>query len=658
MRMRSGRLAALVSVLVPMMITSIVVSVGAASGAAERRPGTSPVRFLHRTAPVRVVGRPDRTPGSAPQGIGASDLAEGPYLAAHQREEREPGEEEERVKARDLPKAKSVPIGEGLHLRRAFSGIDHFQQRYSDSGNQFSGEPPDQGLCVGNGQIMEMANSSVQVYSTHGDPKIPGDKFYADGPAVGLSLNQFYGVPSSFVRPDGPFGPFMFDVVCLYDASTGHWYAVSDELDLDPVTSAFSGPSAIFVAVSETADALGSWNVYVIDTTNNGQNGTPDHGCSSGYCFGDYPQIGLDAHSFVISTNEFDNLGDGEFHGAQLYAFSKQDLAAGDPTPTNVYLQNIESSVVDDLAYTLQPANGLPDEWVRSNHGTMYFGMSTSPYERIATEASIYALSNTASLESGTPDLALTEAAFPTLEYSVPRRSMMAPGRTPLLHCVNIGVPCIGTDYPKMPSPLPVDSGSGKFYGSWIDDGMVYLTTSVGLQGTGAAKGANDGTSWRPIRQRVGIAYFGVEPTLAYGELSVERIQQGRVAVKGQNLGYPSIAVAPDGTGAIGVSLMGPDYAPSAAYIPFESGQRPDSVQIGLAGVGPNDGFSGTGEGGYRPRWGDYGTAVAMPDGSIWLAAEYTASTCGFAAFLVDTTCGYTRSFYANWATGIMRVKA
>ena len=32
--------------------------------------------------------------------------------------------------------------------RASFDGSNHFDSRYSDGGNQFSGEPPDQGLCA------------------------------------------------------------------------------------------------------------------------------------------------------------------------------------------------------------------------------------------------------------------------------------------------------------------------------------------------------------------------------------------------------------------------------------------------------------------------------------------------------------------------------
>jgi hypothetical protein len=541
---------------------------------------------------------------------------------------------------------------------QSFEGLNHFHSRYSGGGNQFSGEPPDQGLCAGNGRLLEMVNSVVQVYTPSGTALIEGTPAIPGTGPVGLTLNEFYGVPPALVRPDGPpYGPFMFDIACLFDPEGQRWFAVSDELDLDPPTGAFAGPSAIFVAVSSTANPLGAWNVYVIDTTNNGENGTPDHGCSSGFCFGDYPQIGLDANGFYISTNEFDNLLNGEFHGAQLYAFSKADLEAGDTSPTSVYFENIPSDAVNDLAYTLQPANGLAADWDSRALGTMYFGMSHSPYTEPdpADGLSLWALKNTHSLD-GRPALRLVETEVATQDYLVPPKSRQLGGKTPFLTCVNMGVDCIGVDYPFIKSPIPLDSGSGKFYGSWLHDGTVYLTTATELKGTGAADYDSTDGSWKPINRRVGVAYFGVSPSPGGGGFSASLEQQGYVAVARNNLIYPSIAIGASGRGAIGVTLSGIDYNPSAAYIPFVAGQAPTSVQIGGLAVGPNDGFTGTGEGGFRPRWGDYGTATISESGSLWIAAEYIAQRCGFQQFINDTTCGFRRTFYANWSTRVFRL--
>ena len=43
-------------------------------------------------------------------------------------------------------------VDPGAELGLNFSGLNFFNQRFdADGGNQFSVEPPDQGLCVGNG---------------------------------------------------------------------------------------------------------------------------------------------------------------------------------------------------------------------------------------------------------------------------------------------------------------------------------------------------------------------------------------------------------------------------------------------------------------------------------------------------------------------------
>src|SRR5262249_17299152 len=43
-----------------------------------------------------------------------------------------------------------------------FNGVSHRDQRLADGGNQFSLEPPDQGLCVGNGFVLEPINTALR----------------------------------------------------------------------------------------------------------------------------------------------------------------------------------------------------------------------------------------------------------------------------------------------------------------------------------------------------------------------------------------------------------------------------------------------------------------------------------------------------------------
>ncbi|MFZ0324507.1 MAG: hypothetical protein WAN48_10290 [Actinomycetes bacterium] len=556
------------------------------------------------------------------------------------------------------PTAGSVPVTQNLSgVAQRFQALNHFDSRYSGGGNAYSGEPPDQGMCVGGSYVFEIVNSVVQVYTKSGTPLIAGDKAFPDGPSVGLTLNEFYGLPPAFVRPAGPFGPFMFDTSCLYDPTTQRWFVTSANLDQDPVTGDFTGANQVWLAVSKTSSPLGGWKIWSIDTTNNGANGTPDHGCLAGACFGDYPQIGMDANGFYITTNEFEFFGNG-FNGAQLYALSKDDLVAGVSSPTMQLFENVPTTTYNDLSYTMQPVNALPADWATSGGGTMYFGMSGSAYTSgLARSIALYALSNTSSLDTNSPALALAETSTTTQAYATPGFAQQQNGPMPLLACVN-STACIGVQYPNIKAPIVLDAGnSGKVYGAWLHNGDVYLTTGTPLTGSGAAWYNTNNGAWKSIQQRTGVAWFVLRPGSAGGGLTASLQGNGYVAVQGANLTYPSIVVGPSGAGAIGATLVGPSYFPSAAVARFAPGKAPSSVQITGQGVGPNDGFTATGEGGYDPRWGDYGAATVTPDGTMWLASEYTPSSCTDAEFSVDTTCGYTRSFYANWSTHITAVR-
>jgi hypothetical protein len=640
-------------------------SMAAASGPATS-PGPAPIKFLYRTKALRVVGAAPaaRRVSAAASGFDPAESALLRYRSAH---EHEISGESEPTSA--LPNPPNLPIGDGEGVQQTFDALNHFQNRYSDSGNQFSGEPPDQALCVSSKYVLENVNAVLQVYTPKGKALLPGQPGIPGAGPVGVSVNQFFGMPTSFDRTNILFGPFVSDPECVYDAAQHRWFVTTLELDLDPDTGDFAGPSSIFVAVSRTGNPLGQWNVWSIDTTNNGKGGTPNHHCSSKFCYGDYPQVGIDSGGLYITTNEFDNLGAGEFHGAQLYAVSKHDLETGVHAPSSQYFQNVQSSTAGDVAYTLEPSNGLPGDWDHHSNGTMYFGQSMSPYSGgdLTHRVALFALGNTGSLATANPDLTLRETAVHTEAYSIPAHALQRPGPTPLLHCVNIGRPCIGVKYPHQDGPIPLDAGPGKISGAWERDGVVYLVAGTALDGPGAADYDGSNGEWAPIDEKAGVAYFGLRPSMRNGQFSATMAQQGYAGVQNANLIYPSITVSPEGKGVITASLSGPNTYPSAAFTTFRAaggfssahhgGDRPTSVQVSGAGVGPYDGDSGTWDGGLRPRWGDYSYSTVSPDGSVWVATEYVNQRCGWKTFVNDPNCGNTRTFYANWGTRIIQVK-
>jgi len=633
--------------LVAAMIVSGTPSAGASGGSSSGTPTT----FRGTTPALSTIGATQRAAAST-SGSAATAFEAG-WLRTHQIEGQElEGGEAIRMGEVAAPTSSSSAsvASDAFGLVHSWQGSNHFDSRYSGGGNQFSGEPPDQGLCANNTRVFEIVNSVIQVYSTSGTPLLAGDRFFPSGPPVGITLAQFFGNPPDFQRPDGPFGPnTAFDVSCRFDSSVGRWFVSAEYLDLDRTTGDYTGNGGFYLAASTTANPLGSWNIWDTRTMNNGTEGTPNHHCSSGFCYGDYPQLGFDANGVYITTNEFDFFT-GAFHGAQLYAFSKADLVAGDPTPTSATFQNVQAPVEGDVAFSMQPVISQPADFVSARGGTEYFGMSQSPYaDGAATGISLWRLINTSSLNT-TPRLALNETSVPTQAYTGGVHALQKPGPTPLLDCEN-SKPCIGVANPNQKSPLPTDGGSGKVYGAWLRGGVVYMTTATAVAGSGGAEYFSGNVKWRPIDLHDGVAWFALRPSTT--TTAVQRVNQGIVDVPGQNMTYPTVAMNAAGDGVIGVTLVGPGVYPSAAYIPFTTAGATAQVEIAGAGVGPNDGFSGTADGAYRTRWGDYGAADVAPDGTVWFANEYIAQRCSDAVFNADPTCGFTRSFFANWSTRV-----
>jgi hypothetical protein len=100
---------------------------------------------------------------------------------------------------------------------RGFTGLTHLQQRTARNGNQFSTEPPDQGLAVGNGFVLEAINSALNVYDTNGVQQLPNP----------VALSEFFGLPPAINRTTGFFGVFPGDVSCLFDPETQRWFVVA-----------------------------------------------------------------------------------------------------------------------------------------------------------------------------------------------------------------------------------------------------------------------------------------------------------------------------------------------------------------------------------------------------------------------------------------------
>jgi hypothetical protein len=537
-------------------------------------------------------------------------------------------------------KAKSN-AGLGTH----FQGLNFHDQRFANGGNQFSVEPPDQALCAGNGFVLESVNDVLQVYDTAGNALLNG------GQAV--DLNTFYGYPAAIVRSGpnaGQRGPSITDPVCIFDQAIGRFVHVVLTLDHVGLTASTNGNNHLDIAVSNTGDPTGNWTIYQLPVQNNGTQGTPDHHCGSGHCLGDYPHIGADANGIYLTTNEFAFSGPG-FYGSQVYGIGNGALTG---STGSVVLFNTLGAGPDGGGFTVWPAVSPGNQFNTDNGGTEYFLSSRAVFTDDGTSNSIllWAMTNTASLNTASPNPSLSLSNVSVDTYAVPPSSRQPAGNRPLFDCVgdtvvmpncNVAIAGIGTHVnTSFGGPTAsLNSNDSRMQQVMYANGKVWgaLDTAVGVGGA----------------QRAGIAYYVINPNAS------KIVLQGQAGIAGTDLTYPAVGVTSSGRGVIAFTLTGDTNYPQAGFASLDGIAGMGPVQTAAAGAGSWDGFTSIiNFGAGRPRWGDYG-AAAVDGNNIWIASEYAAQTCVYNPdYLANNPtpgqCGGTRGALSNWATHVSKV--
>jgi hypothetical protein len=273
-----------------------------------------------------------------------------------------------------------------------FNGVSSHDSAITNFGHQF--EPPDQGLCTGNGFVLEMVNSAYTVYDTTG--KTLAGPFNINGP-FNEGLTEFTSDPR-----------------CYYDATHNTWFATI--LALNPQETA----STLDIAVNASGDPRKQWTVYKIDTTAvGGKSGTRDPGCP---CFGDQPTLGVDAVNLYVTTNEFSIKGP-QFNGAQVYAFAKKDLVSLSSSVHFVHFSKL--AIGGAPAASVQPAltsGGSPAE---------YFLNSLDPTGTFDSRIGVWALTNRAAVGKGEVPT-LSSVVIPSEAYGLPPEGEQKGSSTPI----------------------------------------------------------------------------------------------------------------------------------------------------------------------------------------------------------------------------------
>jgi hypothetical protein len=236
----------------------------------------------------------------------------------------------------------------------------------------------------------------------------------------------------------------------------------------------------------------------------------------------------------------------------------------------------------------------------------------------------LWALSNTHTLDSPTPNVHLAADVLPMEDYAggppagTPVRQKAGP--RPLGEALGEPLPTVNADDDRMQAPTYVN-------------GLLYSALSTGV-GSGRSV------------DRTGVAWFVVLPFAFGGRVDGAVVNDGYVAAPGgTSLMYPFVGLNQEGQGVIALSLTGPSHYPSFGYVAFNAGGTHGPVRIVRPGVAPEDGFTCYVAEGFAPpcRWGDYSYAVADEAGNLWMAGEDIPGP---------------RTVLANWGTFVARLPA
>ena len=588
-------------------------------------------------------------------------------------------------------KAKSNPT-----FNTGFEGLNHYQQRYARGGNQFSLEPPDQAMCVGNGYVVEAVNDVLNVFdAATGASALPDNTAtnivsgFPRNVNHAIDLNSFYGYAPAINRTTGIRAEFVTDPTCLFDAATQRFFLVVLTLETTPA-GAFTTVNHLDLAVSQTSNPTGLWNIYKIDVTNDG---TDTGGANPGPFLGDYPHIGADANGIYLTTNAYPWCCNG-FSGAQIYALSKAQLAAGAASVNMVHIDT--SGMVNapseagstQPGFTVWPAQSPGTQFDGDNLGTEFFLSSNAADEaqkpvsgsagtRTSNQLIAWTLTNTASLNTASPSLNLSNKILTVGQYGVPPKQQqpgagtladkVATPEVPQGDCINdtttstiAGVGCwrLLVGAPDSEVISRPDSNDTRMQQVMWANGKLWGALDTALNPDGGP-------------QRAGIAWYIINPNA--GKI----VKQGYLGATGYDFTYPAIGVTTSGRGVMAFTATGNTLNPSAGYASIDAkvGVGAWNVVTGGEGAAQDDGFtsykSQVGDP-PRTRWGDYG-AAAVDGNSVWIASEYIAHTCNYTdwggPFFVGGTgdnllgtCGGaghgpgSRTALANWSTRISQL--
>ncbi|HEY2552049.1 MAG TPA: hypothetical protein VGI64_15890 [Streptosporangiaceae bacterium] len=547
-------------------------------------------------------------------------------------------------------------------------------------------EPADQGLCAGNGFVVEANNLGEVLFFNTKLSRVSSV----------IPLDTLMGLTARGWSSGG-------DIMCQFDPSNGGHFiftefaSASTEASGGPFSGCFAGvANTCFegIAVTKGNNPFGPYNVYFLNANYNpAEPGAP-------FLLNDFTKIAVTRDAFELFYDEFPQvtagIGGGGFNGAQEFAFDKNalehglpvTLGNGKPNPAfNVAIENMGLLATPDGTcasdnirhrpgitcwFSVIPAMPPDAAQFDNSHGGSGFMLDTLDFRgqgdnRIAvfdwTGLSALDSANCAAcgavtfggqLFSGTNFYFGEGVNAPQKTGPIPLgdecgAAGLSTGANPPASCPEGGIATNGDNFTQ------ASQSQGQLWGA--------ISTETTQSFAGEATGE--------VHQ--GAAFWEIG-TKGFDQSGVFTLtSQGYVSPAHEDLSMPDIAAPDHGPAALFFTLTGnggPAGADNGGFFPSTAFGRlgvgasdlnASKVSVADLGQAPEDGF---GEyqgfpGRTSPRWGDYSAGVYDPGSNkIFFSTNYIQfPNCAPPQFtLALATCGGTRDGFANWGTSVNSV--
>ena len=421
-----------------------------------------------------------------------------------------------------------------------FAGLDHT--------GWGAGWPPDPNGDVGPNYYVETVNTSIGFFN-----KSDGSR------AAAFSFNSLFSQAGTGTPCDNSN---QGDPVALYDPF-GDRYIVTDFA----WTSFSTGPFYQCFAVSKSGDPIsGGWNFYAWKT-------------ETGATLPDYPKLGVWPDGIYMSANVFASTGSQSFQNTQVWAFDRQAMEAGTPSPTAVSFA-LPRLVGGITVFSLLPSNARAVTGAPPAGSPNYF-------------ASIYG------------SYAIRTWKF-HVDWTTPTNSTFTGPTDTGVSTFNVG-----------PSTVPEKDGNSL-------DTLTYrlmmqnqYTNIGGRESLWLTHTVGNGGSVAQVRW--------YELPVTGGAIGPVR-QQSTWAPDAMNRFMPSLAVDKNGDMAIGYSVTDAATYPAIRYSGRLAGDPLNQLTQAETTLVQGGGYQccSFSNGQTNTRWGDYSAMTIDPDGcTFWYTGEY-----------------------------------